>query len=151
MKGQASNGTLNDNNQNIEQEKFMHQIAKLSRFNFQNNNLTSEIAFTYLTQNATNPKNIPENFSRTNKPVYTNTPLTNRRSLFASKIEKAVNTFKNINNPNVSMSSSSSENIHQNNPYTTNVPVNSNCTINFPIIIKKSILYFLLNLILVKF
>jgi len=126
MKGQTTNGNPNENNQSVEQEKYMQQIARLSRVFSQNNNTSSDIASAYFNQ--PNSKAASESVSnKANKAVYSNTPITNRRSLFASKIEKAVSTIKNINNPSASMSSSSSEHIHQCNVYTSNVPINPNC------------------------
>ncbi len=125
MKGQATNSNPNENNQSVEQEKFMQQIARLSRVFSQNNNTSSDIASAYFNSKAASESVSASN--KANKAVYSNTPITNRRSLFASKIEKAVSTIKNINNPSASMSSSSSEHIHQCNVYTSNVPINPNC------------------------
>lgn len=126
-------GTLNDNNASIEQEKYMHQIAKLTR-SFNPHLLISDFVAPNLNQASTNPKAFETTnlLTSTSGKLFTDTPITNRRSIFASKIEKAVNTIKNINNPSASMSSSSSENIHPNNnlytPNSINNPItNQNC------------------------
>ena len=137
-------GTNNENTQSIEQDKYLNQIVKLNR-RLNSNLLNLDLACSVTSHtNSTANTNImiksagfdsntlltacnPISSSSNNTKLFTNTPTTNRRSLFASKIEKAVNTIKNINmnaNNNASVSSCSSENINPVNSY--NLPHNFN-------------------------
>lgn len=133
MKGQTTSGSaLNDNNLSIEQDRYLNEIINLTRIIntglFNSDNVISN------SNRASNPKSLETanmlasyNYPTTNK-TYINTPTTNRRSLFASKIEKAVQTIKNINNTNnASTSSSSTENV---NPANFNTPHSFNSVMN---------------------
>ena len=143
-------GNLNDNTQSIEQDKYINQIVKLTRlcnsnlFNSEsmpvasfNNSNSTQPSTTHTnninTYKQTNSSSISEvvacgnGITGNSHKTYSVTPTTNRRSLFASKIEKAVQTIKNnYNMNNASISSSSSENI---NPTHLATPHNIN-TIN---------------------
>ena len=143
---------MNDNTQSIEQDKYINQIVKLTRLCNSSNLFNSESmpVASFNNSNSTQPSTTHTNNINTYKHVnsssvsevvvtcgngitgnshktYSVTPTTNRRSLFASKIEKAVQTIKNnYNMNNASISSSSSENI---NPTHLATPHNIN-TIN---------------------
>ena len=113
-------GALNDNNQSIEQDKFLTQIVRLTRATTTTTtaNTSDQNSLGLNTScNQTAAKHeLLTNVSMASggSKFVANTPTTNRRSLFASKIEKAVNTIKNINNT-ASNSSGSSENVNNSN------------------------------------
>ena len=110
MKNQTNNTTSNETNASLEQDKYINQIVKLTRFfNTNNENNIDSLHNHCSTLNTNN--HISSSFN-----VYT--PSANRRSIFTNKIEKAVQNIKtnynsansNTSNPSVSSLSSSSDN-----------------------------------------
>ncbi|CAF0740382.1 unnamed protein product [Brachionus calyciflorus] len=77
---------------NMEQDKYMNEILKLTNFDF-----VDLVSGNH--NNSSNSNNV-------SKHSYSMTPVTNRRSVFASKLEKAVQTIKN--NYNLASSNSNS-------------------------------------------
>jgi hypothetical protein len=104
----------------MEQDKFYAQIVNLTRGPTNNSN-GSGSDHNLLSLNTTcSQAGAPGPTAATNttatKFLVANTPTTNRRSLFASKIEKAVNTIKNNMNSGATIST---ENTNSNCLYTT--------------------------------
>ncbi len=121
----------NENNTNLEQDKYINQIVKLTRLfssNLLNEGTNNNAANATVTNNNNNLANM--NSSTLNNPLsssftaynYSATPSVYRRNVFPNKIEKSglkttYNVNSNTSNPSVSSLSSSSENgtgnVHQ--------------------------------------
>jgi hypothetical protein len=117
IKGQSTSNTSNENNASVEQDRYITEIIKLTKpLNVIRHNVSNS---TY--ESATlNPKFNRNESSSVVPSTFAATPLINRRSLFASKLERAVQTIKsNINQQNGSTSSSSGSH-HINGTNTSN-------------------------------
>lgn len=139
MKNQSTNTTSNETNTSLEQDKYINQIVKLTRFfnaatTLNENSIEPQIHACSTLNTNLNHNQLVSSF---NGLSYSMTPSVNRRSAFTTKIEKAVQNIKanynlansNTSNPSVSSLSSSSENgniIHNSNKVAFNAHLQHN-------------------------